>query len=394
MAGRLFDGYYSVSWFPDFKPLLHVKLKNLLLGAIGLSCCLAVNAETWPPLNIPKPLPLDWVVKQVLTRFPETHAKHRAYLAALERVPRGRDGDLRKRIAEYDAELVRLQAYEHHLMLQWQASHAFYDYALAEKSITLLENHRRLVDAYLPAVKTRMARRPGARDLAIEAARLHTELLKFQQQRLEAQLKLNTLMEHRLDANLPAAKLGAPSPLQPDRDALVKKALTNGIPMRMAGVEVKRSGAAMELARAERLSAPAMAGLSLLDSNPKAATHEAARAQDQRRATGARAVANAMALYTQARTKRDLLTINEQEILPRAARQQTTALAEYQGGRLDIAELLDAYRAHYLAEVEALQLRVDYEKALADLTRETGALPAYMEQKMSLKPLNVGKDRK
>ncbi|MBI3441192.1 MAG: hypothetical protein HY052_05240 [Proteobacteria bacterium] len=88
------------------------------------------------------------------------------------------------------------------------------------------------------------------------------------------------------------------------------------------------------------------------------------------------------------------MTIHEQEILPRAEQQQNAAMAEYQGGRLDIVELLDAYRAHYLAEIEALQLRITYEKILADLTRETGVLPAYMEQKMSLKPLNVNRDRK
>lgn len=354
-----------------------LKLKKQIIGIIGL---LAIHtlacAEAWPPLNPPNPLPLEWVVKQVFTRFPEAHAKHRAYLAALERVPRGGDSDLRVQIARHDAELVRLQALEHHLMLQWQATHAFYDYALAERSVALLENHRRLVDAYLPAMKSRMNRRPGTRDLALDAARLHTELLRLQQQRQDAVLKLNTLMDHRLEATLPAAKLAGPSPLPADRDGLINTALEKGVAMRMAQADVKRSGAAMELARTP------------------ATTHEAARAQDQRRATGTRAVASVIALYTQARTRRDMLTIHEQEIRPRAEQQQALAMAEYQGGRLEIAELLDAYRSLYLAETEALQLRVDYEKALADLTRETGALPAYMEQKMSLKPLNVGKDRK
>lgn len=348
-----------------------------ILGLIAfLTVTTLVCAETWPPLKPPDPLPIEWVVKQVFTRFPETHAKHRAYLAALERVPRGADDDLRVQIARDDAELVRLQALEHHLMLQWQASHAFYDYALAEKSLVLLENHKRLVDAYLPAFKSRMGRRPGTRDLAIEAARLHLDQLRLQQQRLDATLKINMLMEHRLEASLPPAKLGEIGVLPADRDALINRTLANGPAMRMAQVEVKRSGANMAL-----LKTPA-------------ATHEAARAQDQQRATGARTVTNVLALYAQARTKRDMLTLHMQEIVPRVAQQQTAALAEYQGGRLDIIELLDAYRAQYQAEIETLQLRTDYEKLLADLTREAGNLPAYMEQKMSLKPLNVGKDRK
>lgn len=353
-----------------------MKFVNLISSIVALLIApTLVLAETWPPLKPPDPLPIEWVVKQVFTRFPETHAKHRAYLAALERIPRGAETELRVQIGRGDAELVRLQALEHHLMLQWQASQAFYDYALAEKSIVLLENHKRLVDAYLPAFKSRMGRRPGARDLAIEATRLHIDLLRFQQQRLDASLKLNMLMEHRLEASLPPAKLTGIGSLPADRDALINRTLANGPAMRMAQVEVKRSGAHMEL-----LKTPA-------------ATHEAARAQDQQRATGARTVANVIALYAQARTKRDMLTLHTQEILPRIVQQQTAALAEYQGGRLDIFELLDAYRAQYLAEVEALQLRTDYEKLLADLTREAGTLPAYMEQKMSLKPLNVGKDK-
>lgn len=353
------------------------KFTGRIIGIIGLLMVhAAVCAETWPPLRPPDPLPIEWVVKQVFTRFPETHAKHRAYLAALERIPRGADSDLRVQIARDDAELVRLQALEHHLMLQWQASHAFYDYALAEKSLVLLENRKRLVDAYLPAFKSRMGRRPGTRDLAVDAARLHGDLLRLQQQRLDATLKLNMLMEHRLEATLPPAKLGEISALPADRGALINRTLANGPAMRMAHIEVKRSGAYMEL-----LKTPA-------------ATHEAARAQDQQRATGARTVANMIALYAQARTKRDMLTLHTQEILPRVNQQQSVALAEYQGGRLDIIELLDAYGVQYQAEIEALQLRTDYEKLLADLTREAGNLPAYMEQKMSLKPLNVGKDRK
>lgn len=350
-------------------------------------------AETWPPLKPPDPLPLDWVVKQVLTRYPEVHAKHRAYLAALERVPRGRDSDLRVQIGRHDAELARVQAIEHHLMLQWQATHAFYDYALADGSVESLENYKRLVDAYVPAVSGRMSKSPAARrDLALEAARLHANLLKLRQDRAEAMLKLNTLMEHRLDAPLPPPKLGAISLLPADRDDLIKQALKNGIPMRVAGIDAERSGAVMEIARTERLSEPAVAGLSIIDSGAKAATHEAARAQDQRRATGAKAVASVIAIHGAARAKHEMLALYEQDVLPRAEQLLRTALAEYQGNRSDIFELLDAYRARYSVETEALQLRVDYEKTLADLTRETGALPPYMERKMSLKPLNVGAD--
>ncbi|MBI3441193.1 MAG: hypothetical protein HY052_05245 [Proteobacteria bacterium] len=221
-----------------------------MIGAIGWSCCFTVYAETWPPLKPPSPLSLEWVVKQVFTRFPETHAKHRAYLAALERVPRGGDSDPRVQIGRQDAERVRLQALEHHLMLQWQATQEFYNFALADKSIALLENHKRLIDAYIPAFKSRMGKRSGARDLAPEAARLHAELLKLQYQRLEAMLKLNMLMDHRLEAVLPSPSLGVLSLLPADQDDLIKKALEKGVPMRMAQVEIMRSVSRFTLRRA------------------------------------------------------------------------------------------------------------------------------------------------
>ena len=368
-----------------------VQLKKLALGALGLALCGGVWAETWPPLRPPDPLPLEWIAKQVFVRFPEVHAKHRAYLAALERVPQHPGGDLRAQIAQADAELLRLQAIEHHLMLQWQATHAFYDYVLAARNIALLENYKRLVDAYVPAVSGRMSPRPTVRrDLALDSARLHVHLLKLRQDRLEATLKIDTLMEHRLDALLPQPLLGDISPLPSNLDDLIKQALKNGIPIRMAGVDAKRSGAVMELAVSKGMPEPAIVGLSLLDHNANAATHEAARAQDQQRATGAKAVASVIAIHGGARAKYEMLTLYEQDILPRAEQLLQTALAAYQGDRGDIFELLDAYRTRYTTEVEALQLRVDYEKTLADLARETGALPPYMEKKMALKPQNVG----
>lgn len=360
---------------------------------MGLSYCLAIHAETWPPLKPPSPLPLDWVAKQVFVRFPEVHAKHRSYLAGLERIPKRPEGELHAQIAQADAEFLRLQMIEHHLMLQWQATHAFYNYALAEGNIALLENYKRLVDAYVPAVSGRMSKSPAVRrDLAIDAARLHAHLLKLQQDRLESTLKLNMLMEHRLDALLPPVKLGAASLLPADRDDLIKQALKNGILMRQALVDLKRSGAIMELARREPLTDTAIVGLNLIDRSLKAATHEAARAQDQSRAAGAKAVASVIAIHSAARAKHEMLTLYEQDVLPRAQQLLRTALAEYQGNRSDIFELLDAYRTLYTTEVEVLQLRVDYEKILADLTREIGFLPPYMEKKMLLKPLNVGSE--
>ncbi len=366
--------------------------RKLVAGVVCLLAHATVPAESWPPLNPPDPMPVDWVVKQVLTRFPEVHARHRGYLAALERIPLASGDKLRTRIAEYDAELSRLRAVEHHLMLQWRATHAFYDYVLATRAFALAEDHRRLVDAYATATMSRENRGPGAvpRDLALEAARLHADSLKLAHDRLDVSTRLNALMDHRLSARLPAPKLGETSPLPADRDVLIKLALKNGIPMRIADIEVKRSGIAMELARSKRLSDDSFVGLAHLDRSMPATTNEAARAQDQRRATGVETVRDVIILLDFARSRRDQLTIYEQTIRPRVEQMVRTALASYQAGRTDIYDVLDAYQRRYAVELEELRIRVEYEKSLADLARATGALPAYAVKKMSSPPLNVG----
>lgn len=433
---------------------------RLAIVVVGVLLAPLIHAETWPPLKPPDPLALDWVVKQVLTRYPEVHAKHRAYLSALERAPqasalddpslsvmidrwpsRRLDGagageadkmielaqkfpapgkrGLRAEVAERDADMVFIEANEHHLELQWQAQQAFYDYLLADQRLTLAENQRRLWVAYAPAIKARSHRSLATpRDLAAESARFATDILRFSRDRHSAIVRINTLLSRTWEAPLPKPALTEPSEMPSNREELVQRALNGSIAMRTAAARIARADAAMKLAKKEvspdftLFGRYTVSGADADDDSVRLgvslnlplwakrkqthavaeATHELGRWQEQRRADGNTVVRDITLWYETARSQRDALQYYEQDIGPRTNQLLNTAIATYQAGRSELIALLDAYKAKYDVDMETLALRIDYEKTLIDLNRKLGVLPEFMAKTMSANPLNTPRD--
>lgn len=430
------------------------------LAFFGMFVVFAVRAETAPPLTPPDPLALDWVITQVLTRYPEVQAKHRAYLSALERGPqagalddpilsvmidnwstRRLDGagagdadkmielaqklpargkrTLRTEVADRDADMAYIEANEHHLELQWQTQQAFYDYLLADRRIALAENQRRLWLAYTPAVKARSHKTlTTPRDLAAESARIATDLLRFNRDRHSAVVRLNTLLSRDWEAPLTNPALMEPTDLPGNREELVERALKESIAMRTVAARISRADAAMKLAKKD--SSPdftvfgryVAAGSDARDDSVRLgvsvnlplwakqkqdhavaqATHELGQWQEQRRAEGNAIVRDIALLHESARSQRDALRYYEQDIVPRTAQLLNTATATYQAGRSELLALLDAYKAKYDVDMEALALRIDYEKSLIELNRKMGVLPEFMAKTMSANPLNTARD--
>lgn len=429
-------------------------MRRVFLLLLAMSA--AAQAEVWPPLRPPDPLPLDWVVKNVLTRFPEVHAKHRAYLSALERTPQARAFDdptvsvmvdneptrgmtagndpdtmielsqkfpspgkraLRAEISEREADLVFLEALEHHLELQWQASQAYFDYLLADQRVEMLENQRRLFEAYAPAVKARSHRTLATpRDLSIDAARTNTRLLKYRQDRRAAMLKLNTLMGRNWEAPLTRPVVEDLSDLPGDREALAAEVFNKSIAARAVRIRIKRADADKQLADKGKVpdftlfGRYTVAGDALMDDSVRVgvsmnipltgradhrvaeATHELARWQDEQRAVNTQIVRDIALLHEQALSQRDSFRYYEQDILPRMRQLSSTAFATYQAGRSDIVQLLEMQEGLLNAELEALDMRVAYEKTLTDITRLTATLPPYAVKQMSERPLNTPRD--
>lgn len=346
----------------------------------------AVCAESWPPLRPPDPLTVEWVVKQTLTRYPEVHARHRAYLAALARVPaRGASETQRLavEVAESAADLVFIDAYEHHLMLKWQAEQVFYDYLFAQEARVLIENQKDLWRAYAPALEAHTLKAPGERrDLALDTARLNAQLLKLEQDRLTTILKLNTLLDRHWEAPLSPVRLGEPAELPANREALAKSALQHAVTIRRVQAQLQRAGAIARLA--EHNAA---------DGEPReAALHEVARYEQQRRAAGTGAVRDVSLHYEAARLKRDVLKYAQGEMLPRTNQRLNAALAAYKTGSGDVMSYLDAHQAHVAVQLEALQWRIEYERTLSDLALAIGELPDYAVRTMNERPLNTVRD--
>lgn len=357
------------------------RLQYLLFG-IGL-CVVGMHAlaESWPPLTPPKPMPVEWVVKHVMNRYPEVHANHRRYLAALERAVAPQEDAWQTKALEQEAEIARLHAVDHHLKLERDARHVFLDYWYAEQGYALATEQRRLWDAYIPAGKAREhTGLDDVRDFSLEATRLHLSQLKFDQARTNAGRKLNALLDRRHDAVLAPAALKEPSALPQDVQAVVTEALNAAPAMRQASAEVARWEALVERARAK----PSR------ERNLAATLHELGSWQEQRRAVGAEIIREALNLHETARNRRDALLLYDQTLVPRADQQIKRLLAGYQAGRTELPRLLEAYEKRFDLDLERLAVRVEYEKALADLNRMRGRLPPEIERKMSAKPLNIG----
>ena len=378
-----------------------------LFASLSYATCYPVQAESWPPIRPPDPLTAEWVIKQTLTRFPEVHARHRAYLAALARAeavplsPEPLSGgkvsgvpaisadanlefrQLKRTLAERDADIVFADALEHHMMLQWQAHYAFLDYLHAQEAIRILDNHKRLADAFLPATQARI--HDGASDMAdlgLESARLTVELLRWGQEKLNASWRMNTLMDRNWEAFLTPAKLGEPSPLPANRENLVGRALSQSPNARRARSQVARASARQALAKGED---PAFLPLS-------AVTHELAGAEDQQRGVNTAIVRDVTLAYEGARVKLDMNKHHSNTILPRVRQLANAATAGYRNRQMTISQLIQRYRAQADAELEALRVRIEYEKSLADLAQHLGVLPDYAIRTMSERPLNTSRE--
>lgn len=404
---------------------------------VAAALCAQVAAQAAPA--IPDPLTVEWLVREVLLRQPEVRVKQSAYLAANERVrqagalddptlgvmvddwstrrlnssgvdaaqkmvelsqqfPTPGKRKLRTSIAQREADAASIESDVHHLDLRLQAQEAFYDYLLADQRLTLVQNQRRLWDAYAPAIRMRLQRDAAPRDLALDSARINTQLLEYRYNRRAAVLRINALLARPPESPLPRPYLHAPSEMPAKLEDLIAHARRTAAPLRMADSQAARATAAMDLARRERIpdltvftryniagdedgddSFRLGASINLplwakrkQDRAVAAAAHERDRWQEQRRADEHAVVRDVSIWYEAANSKREALQFYRQDILPRTNQLLNTTMSRYRTSRSDIVQLLEAQQARFSAQLEALALHVDYEKALCVLQRSIG----------------------
>lgn len=370
-------------------------MTRFLLLVLSLIGCIHAFAESWPPLKPPDPLDVKWVVKNTLTRYPEVHAQHRIYLAALARIPQtpvvleepgklrltvDELAKLRREVLELDADIVFADALEHHLSLDYQAQNAYLDYLWAQENMALVENQKRLVEAYEPASQVRRDGFNTEKDLGIEKARLNIQLMKLTQDKATAALRLNTLLDRAWNAPLTPALLGAPTPLPPDRQALTRTALNSSPMARRTLAQSKRAGTLLGIAQRD----PTV--------NAAPATHEVARWDEQRRAVSTNIVRDITVLYETARTRLDMSKQYQNNVLPRSQALSAAAMAGYKNRQIGIMQLLERYQMGLELAQEVLNARIDYERSLVNLQIAIGQVPDYAIKTMSERPLNTIRD--
>lgn len=405
----------------------------LVLVYLCLFAASAVYAESTPPT----PLTLDWTVRAALQAYPEVRAKHHAAAAAQARIaPAGALADpsvgvmldrargasagqdretmfefsqplsfvgkrgLRREVARQDAAAAEVELFGHHLEAQAQAQGAYLDYWASAERLRLMEDQRRLLNAFAPAVRTRSLRNlTMPRDLTIDSARLDADIARARQQHAAARMQLNVLLARALDAELPPAAAPEIPPPAPLAAALARA--EGAFARREAAVQLARADAQWRLARRERapdfavfgrytVAADGMDDRVRIGANMTlplwaarkqgpaviAAAAERAGRQEQQRAVAENVVREIRTRYEALAAERAGLNAFERDVLPRTAQLAEIASGAYRAGRADVLQMLDLRETQFRAELEALERRVAYAQARFALDRAVGVLPA------------------
>ena len=286
--------------------------------------------------------------------------------------------------------------------LRAQVRRAFAEYYRADRELQLHRQHAELTAQLVEL--SRASYRAGKRTqqdvlrLNLELSRLHRDLAHIEQERISAQALLNALMNRDTEAPLgPPAELDATADwgLVSGGDATIVAARPE---LGAAGASVRRSEAALDLARRERLwpsvtlgadymymplmEDPHGYGAMLMVNLPwlSLARGDAVRAAeatltaDRHALTSVRNVIRYQVRDARARHQaaRSTLSILDADLLPQAKRNFDAAYATYAAGQGDAIGLVDALRSYLDVRLDRIRALVHLTNTAADLARATG----------------------
>ena len=286
--------------------------------------------------------------------------------------------------------------------LRAQVRRAFAEYYRADREAAL---HRQHVELTAQLVElSRASYRAGKRSqqdvlrMNLELSRLHRDLAHIEQERISARALLNALMNRDTDAPLgPPAELDAAADwgLVGGGDPAIEAARTE---LAAAGASVRRSEAAVDLARRERLWPSVTVGADYMymplmeDAHAYGAmlmlnipwlspargdavrAAQASLAADRHALTSVRnviryEVRDARARHTAARST---LAILDADLMPQAKRNFDAVYASYAAGQGDAIGLVDALRSYLDVRLDRIRALVHLTNTAADLARATG----------------------
>lgn len=389
-------------------------LLNTLIAITCAALSATTQAESWPPLNPPQPLPLQWVLDKALIRNPTIQSETRSYNAALEMV---KFSDLLdeaalnagavnrldtpapyRALAEADAELARIAVAEHHLNLAYNVRIAYFRYYAAYETALLAEQRLKFFSSFGQVLNNKTHLGPQLTDSVLETALAQADLVLAKQQQQQEASQLNVLLDRDLRNTLSTPNPGEPSPLPGNRDELINQALKQGIAMRRINAEIKRSAATMTLVKQEPIERILNLGrLNVgrsLATDPAlkqyalgAVTHELGRHEETLRAIEPETVAFVLAQHDAARVRFDILKLYASTILPRLQKLEQNTMTAYGTGLATLAQVAEAMKARVAARQANLAMRIEYETAIAELLRANGQLPRHMSKFAAQAPI-------
>jgi cobalt-zinc-cadmium efflux system outer membrane protein len=306
----------------------------------------------------------------------------------------------RREVAEREVATSRDQIVEAERRLEAQAKMAFLDLALAERSLTINDRQRTLVEAMVQSAesKYRVGKAPQASILKTqeELLTVENERLDLDRARDEARARLNALLDRPPGAPLPAVALPLSTVRLPDEAELLRIALERRPDVRLAEDAVAQAQAWLGVARREAnpelavwagymvnirgvdtFTAGVSTTLPFFSSRRRTsavtggeAELEAARhARDAARRRAEMEVRIAV-LQMDAAMRHEKL--HSAKLIPLSELSLQSAQAAYQNDRIDFFSVLDAARMVRTHHLDHERYLVEYQKRLAELELAVG----------------------
>jgi outer membrane protein TolC len=312
--------------------------------------------------------------------------------------------DARERAAREDASSAGDTAEARRQEVVAQARRAFAAYARADREYRIHLEHVGLTSRVVEIARSLYQVGHGSQhDLLraqAELSRLHVDVAGIEQQRRSAQALLNAMMDRDPDAVLgPPAEASATDALAAQEPvAGADRALEQRPELRAAARAVKRSEAAVELAKREaelpsfmvgadywymptmpdQHAYGAMVAMSLPWLNPgrrdevKAAERSGAADRSALRAQQAAARFQLRDADAKLHAARETLALIHDRVLADARRSFEAAQASFQTGQGDVTPVLDAARNYLQVRVEEVRALAELDTSRADYARAAG----------------------
>jgi cobalt-zinc-cadmium efflux system outer membrane protein len=323
-------------------------------------------------------------------------------ISAMQMLPFPGKRSLRGQIAqkEVDASQWDMEAVRRQVVADVKA--AYYDYWYYDKAIQTTEENRDLLTklSQIAEVRYRVGKGIQADVLRsqVEITMLLQKLTILEQQRATAQARLNALLAHDPDAQLPpAAGVAGPSPLSYSLEELYKLARETDPGYQRAQKMVERNQIAMNLARKDYLpdlsvgymyeqrpAMPDMQGFTFTVNIPvfyKSKQREEVRQAKEEELSAASARENRQnelyfdlkQNYLAAKASENLLKLFSQGVVPQSSLALESSMSAYEVGNVDFLTLVGNFTTVLNYQTDYYRELANYQTSLARMEAVTGA---------------------